>query len=248
MFGGNFTMTNNNYGVMHRLNPISTAFVEYAIKSEGTVLDIGSAYGVATIPILQQSDNARVIACDISKKHLDIISEQISEIEKTSKKEISKRLTTLNQKFPDIELKENSLDAVLASHVLPFLSGKEIEIGIKKIANSLKPGGKLFISSYTIYNKLMKNYIPTYEQRKKEGESWPGEIEDASSVWDKSNPLTAILPKKLNHLEPSLIGKLLKDNGLKIDYLDFMLLSQEIPQEIKFDGRETMGAIVTKHI
>ena len=246
MFSANFTVTSNNYGVMHKVNPISNEFIEYAKKCKGTVLDIGSAYGVATIPILQESDLTSVIACDISKKHLEELEVKVNKIEKESKKKLRSRLTLLHQRFPDIELKPNSLDAILASHVLPFLSGREIENGIKKLANALKPDGMLFISSYTIYNKVMKDYIPTYEKRKSCGESWPGEIEDASTVWEKSNPLTAVLPHKLNHLEPSLIEKLLKENNFSINYLDFISLSDEIPNEMRLDGRETMGAIVTK--
>lgn len=242
----NFTVTNNGHGIMHKMNPISKAFVEYAIACNGTVLDIGSAYGVATIPILKSSTSTKVIACDISRKHLDELSKQVSELDDKDRKNISSRLILIESKFPDFELEENSLDAVLASHVLPFLSGNEIEHGIAKLTKFLKPNGLLYITSYSIYNRVMKNYIPIYEQRKKQGDKWPGELEDASLYWDKDNPLTAILPKKLNHLEPCLVESVLKVNNFQIKYLDFLSLTDETPDEIKLDGREAMGVIASQ--
>lgn len=248
MFSQNdFKTTNNSHGVMHKMNPISKAFVEHSISCNGTVLDIGSAFGIATIPILKESSHTHVIACDISKNHLEELSGQVKEIDNQNGTNLSSRLTLLNTRFPDFELRENSLDAVLASHVLPFLSGKEIELGFAKIAKSLKSGGVLYITSYSIYNKVMYKYIADYEKRKEKGDPWPGELEDASDFWDKSNPLTAILPKKLNHLEPCLLESILKKNNYQIKYLDFLSLTDEIPEDMKLDGREAMGLIATQN-
>lgn len=239
----NFKVTNNEHGIMHKMNSISKAFVEYAKTCRGTVLDIGSAFGIATIPILKNSTDVKVIACDISRKHLDGISRQMKELDDRDRTNLSSRLTLLESKFPDFNLKKNSLDAVLISHVLPFLTGKEIEEGFAKLAEFLKPNGVLYISSYSIYNKVMINYIPIYENRKKQGDKWPGQLEDASLYWNMNNPLTKILPKKLNHLEPCLVESALKENNFKIKYLDFLALTDEIPEDIKLDGREVMGLI-----
>jgi len=247
MFGNSsFTITKNNHGVMHKMNPISRAFVEHAKHSKGVVLDIGAAYGIATLPILFESNDVHVIACDVSLQHLEELASQVKIKDKDNGSSLINRLTLLHGKFPDFHLEKNSLDAILISHVLPFLTGQEIEVGIEKLANFLKPNGILYMCSYTIYNKVMQNYIPIYEKRKLAGESWPGEIEDASLFWDTSNPLTAILPKKLNHLEPTLIESLLKKYNFTIKYLDFMTLSDEIPEQMKLDGRETMGLIASR--
>lgn len=48
---------------------VSLAFGDYAGGLDSEVLDIGCAYGVATLHALQQG--ARVLACDIEQKHLD---------------------------------------------------------------------------------------------------------------------------------------------------------------------------------
>ncbi len=247
MFGhNNFKMTNNSHGVMHKMNSISKAFVEYAKTCHGTVLDIGSAYGIATVPILKESPDVKLIACDISGKHLDELFKQIKEIDDKNDSNLSSRLTLLESKFPDFDLEENSLDAVLASHVLPFLTGKEIEVGLAKLAKFIKPGGLLYVTSYSIYNKVMENYIPHYEKRKEQGDRWPGELEDASLYWNKLNPLTAILPKKLNHLEPCLVEQILIENNFSIKYLDFLSLTDEIPYDMKLNGKEAMGLIATQ--
>jgi SAM-dependent methyltransferase len=242
----NFKVTNNTHGVMHKMNPISKSFVEYAKTCHGTVLDIGSAYGIATIPILQNSTDVKVIACDISRKHLDELSNQARELDEKNGTNLLSRLTCLESKFPYFNLEENSLDAVLASHIFPFLTGKEIEEGFAKLAKFLKPNGILYVTSYSIYNKVMKEYIDTYKSRKEKGDKWPGELEDASQHWDKDNPLTAILPKKLNHLEPCLVESILKENNFKIQYLDFISLTDEIPDDMKLDGREAMGLIASQ--
>ncbi len=243
MFHQKFTITSNKYGVMHKMNPISKVFVEYAKTCNGTVLDIGSAYGIATIPILLENPNIKVIACDISKNHLGELLKKVKELEDENGQDLSSRLILLEEKFPNFDLEEHSLDAILASHVFPFLTGKEIEKGFVKLAKFLKPDGLLYITSYSIYNGVMEKYIPHYENRKKQGDPWPGELEDASLYWNKENPLTAILPKKLNHLEPCLIEKILKQNNFEIKYLDFLSSTDEIPKDMKLDGREAMGLV-----
>lgn len=243
-----FKITSNRHGVMHGMNLISRAFVEFSGNCYGTVLDIGCAYGVATIPALRSNPYIRVIACDVSQKHLEVLAQDVKSIEDSDEVILTDRLTLINERFPDFELPENSVDAVLISHVLPFLSGKEIEIGIGKIAKFLKPNGVLYVSSYSIYNKVMQKYIIEYEKRKAAGDPWPGEVEDASEYWDNSNPLTAMLPKKLNHLEPCIIEPFLEANRFNIQYMGFLGVEKEIPDEMKHDGRECMGLIASKAI
>jgi hypothetical protein len=50
-----FTLTKNQHGVEHPLNPIALQFVESCKKHKGNVLDIGAAFGVASIPALKKS-------------------------------------------------------------------------------------------------------------------------------------------------------------------------------------------------
>jgi 2-polyprenyl-3-methyl-5-hydroxy-6-metoxy-1,4-benzoquinol methylase len=79
-----FIETYNQHGVVHNLNPISAAFVEFSKTCDGTVLDIGSAMGIATLPVLEHS-KASVIACDISQDHLNAPVEKVKIIEQTNK-------------------------------------------------------------------------------------------------------------------------------------------------------------------
>lgn len=244
----NCHITQNNHGVMHGVTSILKSFIDYSNICKGVVLDIGAAYGIAVIPVLTSNTNVQVIACDISATHLNDLSAKVKEIEGRDKIELSHRLSLINARFPEFELEENSLDAVLASHVLAFLSGKEIERGVKQLFTYLKPGGKLFVLSYTIYNNLMRDYISIYEKRKQLGDKWPGEIDDASVFWDKNNPLSKVLPIKLNHLEPLLVRPILEQAGFVIEFLDFVPTENNVLDALKYKGNEAMGFIARKPI
>ncbi len=58
-------ITHNQFGFMHRLSPLGQAFIDYSNQRmiDKPLLDIGSAFGVNTIPCLE--NNAHVVACDI---------------------------------------------------------------------------------------------------------------------------------------------------------------------------------------
>ena len=68
-----FVRTLNNMGYMtSALDPYSLAFTTFAPAAPGPALDIGAAYGIATLAAL--AGGARVIANDIDARHLDILS------------------------------------------------------------------------------------------------------------------------------------------------------------------------------
>lgn len=238
-----FINTNNQFGVMHNLNPIAKAFVECAKDANYPVMDIGAAYGVATLPVL--ASGKQIVACDIDPKHLQVIQQEALKL-LGSETDVAALLQVIHGKFPHIVMPTAQFDAILMSHVLPFLTGSEIEAGIHKAYEALRPGGKLFILSYTIYNKLMKNYINRYQQRKLAGDKWPGFLEDASTVWDSTNPLSAILPKQLNHCDPDLLEPVLINAGFTIDFIDYLNIKNFIPETVHYDGRETVGIIAVK--
>ena len=70
--------TLNNTGWMTvALDEISTDFARYAGTLNDEVLDIGCAYGIATLAALEAG--ARVLACDIEPRHLEILGERVPE-------------------------------------------------------------------------------------------------------------------------------------------------------------------------
>jgi len=61
---------------------------------------------------------------------------------------------------------------------LQFLSGKELTQAIKLIVNCLRPGGKAYLTTTSIYCPWLEDYLPTYNQRVTNGETWAGEIKN----------------------------------------------------------------------
>jgi hypothetical protein len=92
----------------------------------------------------------------------------------------------------------------------------------------------------------MAPYIQQYEARKQSGEEWPGYLEDATPFWDKTNPLTAKLPHKLNHLDTDILDRVLKRHGFEVEYIQFMDIRNYIPEDVHLNGKETVGAVSKK--
>ncbi len=67
-----FIKTLNNMGYMtSTLDPYSMAFADFAPAAPGPCLDVGAAYGVASLVAL--ANGARMIANDIDGRHLRIL-------------------------------------------------------------------------------------------------------------------------------------------------------------------------------
>ena len=146
--------TQNKRGFTYKLSKYGDAFLDYARKSKYPVVDIGCAYGVATIPALRTGAN--VIAVDMDANHLQTIQESVPE-------KWRKRLTLLQGKFPfELNFAEASIGAFYISHVLPFLTPEEIGEAVHKLYKWLVPGGKVFIISFSPFIKLCEGFLPVY--------------------------------------------------------------------------------------
>ncbi|CAA0119968.1 Uncharacterised protein [BD1-7 clade bacterium] len=160
--------TVDNRGLMFKkMIRNSQAFVDSTGKFDKPVLDLGCAYGVATIPTLEKGQ--AVIACDLEQRHLDQLIDAVP-------KTYHPLLMTVCASFPDgIELPDESISAALSSYVFHFLKGPELQIGLQKIYRWLQPGGKLYINVGTPF---IKNFdtLDAFHQRKEKGERWPGEL------------------------------------------------------------------------
>ena len=230
---------------MHELSVIGHAFVEFANKDmKEPMLDIGAAYGVATIPCLLKG--AKVIANDICTAHLD-------ELEQRAPKSARDRLTTITGKFPsDINFQENSISAILVSHVMTFLTEREIIDGINLFNRWLIPGGKLFLVNYTPYHRSLQKFIPIYERRKEKNKIFSGALEDKreflNNECDRDDSLLSKnVPNRLVLLDVETISALLDQERFIIDYLDYLGgVESGVPRALCLDGREWVGCIATK--
>lgn len=229
--------TENKHGFTYNLSPFGKAFVEYAKETKFPLIDIGAAFGVATLPALEMG--AELIAVDIEPTHLEKIRESVPA-------RLAHKIKTIHARFPNIEFESNTIGGVYMSQVLPFLKGKEIEEGIKKIYNWLVPGGKLFVVSFTPYIDHVSSFIPIYEERKSKKQDWPGYINDLSKYSSDPN-IFKHLPNEINHIDDEDLKKVCVECGFVIEKLEIFGDPENIlPKGIKYDGRERVGLIASK--
>lgn len=210
-------------------------FLEYVKFHPGTFLDIGAAFGVATVPAIESGSS--VIANDLDPQHLKVIRSKVSP-------ESQHRLKVICAPFPGgMDLEENSLDGVLASQILHFLSGEDLENGFKKVFKWLKPGGKFFTVSCTPYMKGYKSLIPTFLKRKKLGQKWPGffsGLSETKEFWRVRH-----LPDHLHFFDDVVLRSALEEYGFEVERCE-MYLRANLPKDIAYDGRENVGAVACK--
>jgi SAM-dependent methyltransferase len=230
--------TRNGFGYMHKASEITKKFIDLSKTANQTLLDIGCAYGVATIPCLM--NGAQVFGCDIDNNHLEIMKKRVPEA-------FIKNLETVNKKFPyQTDFLPNTFDGILISHVLSFLSPQEIFDGIMKVFNWLKSDGKLFILNYTPFHKSLKNFIPIYEEKKRNGDKWPGLIMDKDCYGD-SIYLKENLPDNLILFDTDMLLNLFSTSKFLINDCYYLGSSTEfVPEPFRLDGREWVGLIATK--
>jgi hypothetical protein len=216
-------------------NEYSQKFIDYAAQCETPVLDIGAAFGVATLPALEAG--ATVVANDIEEKHLEAI------YERTPHKRRGHLILKL-ARFPDqLYFPHESLSAVHASNLLNFLTGEEIEEGVALIFRWLRPQGKVFTNSGTPYAGNIREYIPIYEKRRLKGHKWPGEVDNIQFY--SSHPTIQELPTFLHLLDDEILVKVFTDAGFRIDIVE-MYHRANLPDYLYYDGRENVGLIATK--
>ena len=230
--------TLNQMGYMTlNLDPYSQEFIRFASSAPSPVLDIGCAYGVASLAALEAG--ATVVANDIEADHLTLLRQKTTN-------ETRKRLVLCQGDFSSREINflENSFSAVLICRVLHFFAREKIKKTFKKIYNYLDFNGKLFIVSDTPYVSLYKNMIQDYETRIRNMEEWPGEfcgnIPQYISGWDVNHPI-----KTLHFLDQKVLKRELEFLGFQVEKVELFPRPDYLP-EGQLDGRECIGLIARK--
>lgn len=231
-----FVKTLNNMGYMTSgLDAYSQAFVDFAPSAPGPVLDIGAAYGVASLAAL--NNGARVIANDIDARHLDILRERAPE-------RLRSRLTLMPGSFPEgIDFAPGSLGAVLICRVMHFFDGPTIERAAAQVMRWLAPGGKVFAVGETPFIGTAKGFFPTYQARVKAGEPWPGIVENVGAHDPKR---AGNLPSRMHLLDEATLRRVFTQAGFAIEKLG-TFARPEFPPDIQLDGRESVGLIARKN-
>ena len=226
--------TKNRHGYMFPLAKYTNAFLAYARTNRGTLLDIGAAYGVTTIPALLSG--ATVIANDLSVEQLEILKQDTPE-------NLRPHLTVLAERIPDFHLPEDSLDGILATHVLHFLDPDTLRIAIKKLYTWLKPNAKIFIQCFTPYHKFMAKMIPEYHKKISLKDPYPGYIENSEEYVLEQD----LLPKKIHMMDPTVLAREFIAAGFQIECVEFIACPPNLNVDFfPLDGREWVGLIAHK--
>jgi hypothetical protein len=233
---GGFVPTLNKMGYMTTgLDRFSRAFVDFGPGAPGRCLDIGAAYGVATLAALEKG--ASVLANDLDSRHLELLKEGTPAKHRP-------RLDLLPGDFPDgLEIPPDSLGAALVCRVLHFFDGPKIERAAAALLRWLAPGGKVFVVCETPFIGTARNFFPTYQARLAVGHPWPGYIEDMVAVFDPARAQQ--LPPTMNLLDEAVLRRVFTEAGFTIERLE-LFARPEFPKEIQLDGRESVGLIARK--
>lgn len=230
-----FVPTLNGLGFMSSyLDAVMREFVSFSANCDLPVVDIGAAYGVATIPTLETG--ALVFAVDSSEKHLSILQQR-------TPISLRRQLKTLAREFPsELSFESCSVGAILIARVLHFFDPAKLEHATSLLYDWLTPGGKVFVTSETPYLGNWKSFIPVYEARRKRGDPWPGYVHN---VMEFALARGENLPPTMLLLDPDVIKRVFCERGFILEKCDF-LARPEFPDDMRLDGRESVGAIFRK--
>jgi SAM-dependent methyltransferase len=230
-----FIHTLNKMGYMTSwVDPTSQAFVDFSPLAPGPVLDIGAAYGVATLAALHTG--AQVIANDLEAQHLDILYERVPP-------HLRANLTLHPGQVPEaVDFLPNSLGAILASRVLHFFDGERIEQTVAKCFEWLAPGGRAFVVADTPYMNNYQHFIAPYEARRRAGSRWPGYIPMLRGL---KNGRTAFLPRYFHFLDCEVLERVFGEAGFILERCS-LFSRQDYPDDLRCDGREGVGLVARK--
>jgi SAM-dependent methyltransferase len=229
--------TMNDKGFMFEvLDEFADEFIRQAGASADESLEIGCAYGVATIPALQAG--ARITSCDMDARHLAILKSRVPE------KHID-RLTLKTGTLPDIDLPENHFGTLLCSRVLHFLRGDDVDASVRNMYRWLKPGGRLFLIADTPFG-IWRKFIPVWEANIAKGERWPGLMENPVSFLPFQSDIKETSGLELmNMMDPDILRRTCEEAGFKVDrarYID----RGDFGGKGRMDGRENCGLTAIK--
>ncbi len=226
--------TDNAMGVMTaELSPAASAFVQLAATAGGPLLEIGAAYGNATLPALEAG--ATVIANDLSATELAVLGRSAGERRR--------HLVLLPGRFPcELPFGEHSLSGVLAAQVLHFLDGPTVEQSFQSVHRWLEPGGYFFVLVMTPSLSYYRTLRPEFEERVRSGERWPG-------IFD---PRTVATPDWKDHLPPmvhlfekDILRRCCEEAGFVIETMEYFCF-KNFPDKHRTDGREYVSLVARK--
>lgn len=209
-----------------QLSPLSETFVAFSSQAPGPVLDIGGAPGLASLAALKAG--AEVIANDLEAALFP------SEA----------RFRIVTGRFPGgLHFDPSTLGAVHASNVFHFLTGNQLDAGLRAIANWLHPGGKLFVQTSTPYQAPFAAFVPEYERRLAAGVKWPGWLAKVGEF--ATHRQLGQMPRSLHLLDDVMLSRAATAAGLAVERA-WVYRRPDFPRTLHLDGRESAALIAIK--
>lgn len=229
--------TLNDTGFMFEVrDSFTNDFISYAGQSTLPVLELGCAYGVASIPALEAG--ARVTASDMEPRHLEILKDKVPA-------HLLGNLELVVATLPQAEFPAGRYGAILCSRVLHFLSGEDIETSVRKMAQWLAPGGRLYLVADTPYG-IWRKKIPEFEAGKAAGMRWPGMMVGLHNYLAADPPPKPTeKPPFMNVLDPELLARTCTEAGLEVIEAAF-IPRPDFGGFGQMDGRENAGVLAVK--
>jgi SAM-dependent methyltransferase len=230
--------TLNGTGFMFEVrDSFTNDFISYAGRSALPVLELGCAYGVASIPALEAG--ARVTASDMEPQHLEILKSKVPA-------HLLGNLELVVATLPQAEFPAGSFGAILCSRVLHFLTGDNIDTSVRKMAQWLAPGGRLYLIADTPYG-IWRKKIAEFEAGKATGMRWPGMMVGLHNFLAAEPPPQPIeKPPFMNVLDPELLARSCTDAGLAVIEAAF-IPRPDFGSFGQMDGRENAGVLAVKN-
>lgn len=227
--------TDNAMGIMtEELSPAAEAFIELATRATRPLLEVGAAYGNATLPALRAGGT--LIANDLSASQLDVLAAAASG-------EDRKRLVLMPARFPDeVRFGEGSLSGVLAAQVLHFFDGPTVELAFKSVFRWLEPGGAFYVVVMTPSLSFYRQLRPEYEKRAQHGERWPGMFDPHSVATPDWNER---LPPMVHLFEKDVLRRCAEEAGLSVETLEYFCF-RRFPAKHRTDGHEYLTLTARK--
>lgn len=230
--------TLNDKGFMFEvLDEYADDFIRTAGAGNDAALEIGCAYGVATIAALQAG--AIITACDMDQRHLDVLRSRVDD-------KLAKQLTLQAGTLPDIDLPEAHFGSLLCSRVLHFLTGEDIERSVQNMFRWLKPGGRLYLIADTPFG-IWRDFIPTWDENIAAGERWPGFMVKPINYLPYEPSSEDIGPPIMNLMVPDLLQRTCEEAGFEVTRASFIDRS-DFGDRGQMDGRENCGVAAIKPV
>lgn len=232
---GQLVPTLNQQGFMTTLlDPYTKSFIESLSNHPEPVLEIGTAYGIATLEMLNH--HIHVIANDLDQKHLDILKDNVPN-------NLSHLVQYRPGDFRQLNIAENSLAGILTVRVLHFFTQDVIEHSLQQFYQWLKPGGLLCLVLDTPYMQHLSKLAPIFEERLAQGVQSPGTIEHYKNYLEPK--YADKLPDFFNLQSPETLRRAIEKYRFTVKEIGYCA-RPDYPDDVRLDGRENAGIIAMK--